>query len=182
MHSKLSRNLYALRQISNLFPTPILKLVYNANFQSHINYCSNILSICTKTSLEPIIKMQKKAIRLVSKVKYNESTIPLFKEHNILPIKEQIEYSSLLAMHDYLTEILSPSFYPTWIRNNHLNGNYNLRNGDDIHIRPHRYEYLKRHPVFNFGLLWNNLNDELKCIENRNVFSRSIKSKLINAL
>ena len=182
LHSKLSRNLYSLRQISNLFPTPILKLVYKANFQSHINYCSNILSMCTKTTLDPIIKMQKKAIRLVSKVKYNESTTPLFKEHNILPIMQQIEYSSLMIMHDYLNETLSPSFYPTWIRNNHLNGNYNLRNGNDIHIRPHRYEYLKKHPIFNFGILWNNLNDELKSIEDRNLFAKSIKSKLINAL
>ncbi len=55
-------------------------------------------------------------------------------------------------------------------------------NNNDIHIRPHRFEYLKRHPFFNFGILWNNLSDELKFIENRNKFSKSIKSRLINAL
>ncbi len=84
-------------------------------------------------------------------------------------------------MHDYLSETLSP-FYPTWIRNNHLNDNYNLRNGNDIHIRPNRFEYHKRHPIFDFGSLWNNLSDELKSIQNRNAFSKSIKSRLINAL
>ncbi len=85
-------------------------------------------------------------------------------------------------MHDYLYEILYPSFYPTWISINHLNDNYNLRNDNDIHIRHHKYEYLKSHPIFNFGILWNNISDELKSIENRNTFSKSIKSRLSNAL
>ena len=45
---------------------------------------------------------------------------------------------------------------------------------------PCRYEYLKRHPIFNIGIIWNNLNDELKSLENRNMFSKSIESRLIN--
>ena len=45
-------------------------------------------------------------------------------------------------------------------------------------------KYYKAHGIifFNFGILWNNLSDELKSIEDRNLFAKSIKSKLINAL
>ena len=182
LHSKLSRSLYSLRQISNIFPTSILKLIYNANFQSHINYCSNILSVCTKTILDPIIKLQRKAIRIISKARYNDNAGPLFKKHNILPITHQIEYASLLSMHDYLNDKLSPSFYPTWIRNNQLQGNYALRNANDIHIKPHRYEYLKRHPILNFGTLWNSLSIELKDTVNRNSFAKNLKANIISSL
>ena len=179
LHAKLSRNLYSLRQVKNIFPTETLKLIYNANFQSHINYCSNILSICNKTTLDPIIKIQKKAIRVICKETYFAHTGPLFKKHEILPVEKQIEYSSLLFMHDYLSEKLSPSFMHTWIRNNHLQNNYVLRNENNLHIQPHRYEYLKRHPFLNFANLWNNLSQDLKEIESRQIFSRKLKEKLL---
>ena len=182
IHSKLSRSLYSLRQVSNIFSTPILKLIYHANFHSHINYCSNILSICNKTTLDPLIKIQKKAIRIVCKVPYNTHSNPLFKEHNILPISQQIEYSSLMFMHDYLHERLSPSFQFTWVKNNQLHDNYQLRNGNNIHIKPHRYEYLKRHPIINFASLWNNLGNDVKDIDNRNKFSSKIKNNMLESL
>ena len=182
IHSKLSRGLYSLRQVSKIFSTQILKLIYHANFQSHINYCSNILSICNKSTLDPLIKIQKKAIRIVCKKPYNSHSNPLFKEHNILPIKEQIEYSSLMFMHDYLHEQLSPSFMFTWVKNNQLQNNYQLRNGNNIHIRPHRYEYLKRHPIINFALLWNDLDNNIKDIDSKKKFADKIKDKMLESL
>ena len=180
LHAKLSKSLYSLRQVKNIFSTDTLKLIYYANFQSHLIYCSNILSICNKTTLDPIIKIQKKAIRIVCKESYFAHTDPLFKHHEILPVEKQIEYSSLLFMHDYLNEKLSPSFMHTWVRNNHLQNNYALRNGNDLHIQPHRYEYLKRHPFLNFANLWNNLSQDLKDIDNRQIFSKRLKKKLLS--
>ena len=144
--------------------------------------CNNILSICNKTTLDPLIKIQKKAIRIVCKESYNTHSNPLFKEHNILPIKEQIEYSSLMFMHDYLHDQLSPSFMFTWVRNNQLHENYQLRNGNNIHIRPHRYEYLKRHPILNFASLWNDLGNDVKDIDNRKKFSNTIKNNMLESL
>jgi len=76
IHSKLSRSLYSLKQVSHIFSTSILKLIYHANFHSHLNYCSNILSICNKTTLDPLIKIQKKAIRIVCKAPYNAHANP----------------------------------------------------------------------------------------------------------
>ena len=180
LHAKLSRNLYSLRQVKNIFPIETLKLIYNANFQSHINYCSNILSICNKTALDPIIKIQKKAIRVVCNESYLAHTDPLFKKHDILPVEKQIEYSSLLFMHDYLNEKLSTSFNYTWVRNNQLQNNYVLRNGNDLHIQPHKYEYLKRHPFLNFPNLWNNLSQDLKDIESKQIFSKQLKKGLLS--
>ena len=84
--------------------------------------------------MDPIIKIQKKAIRIVAKKSYNAHTNPIFKEFGILPVEKQIEYSSLLFMHDYLNDRLSTSFDYTWVKNLQLQNNYQLRNADDIHI------------------------------------------------
>lgn len=182
LHSKLSRSLYSLKQISNLFSTPILKLVYNANFQSHIDYCSNILSMCNKCTIDPIIKIQKKAIRIVCKTSYNAHTAPLFKELDILPIDLQIQYASLSFMHDFTHNKLTHSFNETWMKNNVINEHYNLRNGDDYFIGRHRYNYLTSHPLFNFPSLWNGLDESLKSIEDKNEFIKALKSNLLEHL
>jgi len=182
LHAKLSRGLYSLRQVKNIFSTEILKLIYNANFQSHLNYCSNILSICNKTTLDPIIKIQKKAIRIVDKKSYNAHTGPIFKEHGILPVEKQIEYSSLLFMHDYLNDRLSTSFEHTWVKNLQLHHNYQLRNADDLHIKPHKYEYLRKHPFLYFPSLWNDLDINIKQIESKTCFANKLKSKLFESL
>lgn len=83
-------------------------------------------------------------------------------------------------MHDYLNEKLSTSFNYTWVRNNHLQNNYVLRNGNDLHIQPHKYEYLKRHPFLNFPNLWNNLSQDLKDIETKQIFSKELKKGLLS--
>ena len=182
LHSKLSRSLYSLKQISNLFSKPILKLVYNANIQSHLNYCSNILSICNKGTIDPIIKLEKKAIRVVCKTTYNAHTAPLFKDLDILPLELQIKHASLSFMHDFTKNKLTDSFTHTWVKNNDINEHYNLRNGDDFFIRRHRYNYLTSHPLINFPTLWNNLDVSLKTIDNKNEFLKALKSDLLESL
>ena len=182
LHSKLSRSLYSLKQIKNLFPTPILKLVYNANIQSHINYCANILSMCNKSTIDPIIKLEKKAIRLVCKTSYNAHTAPLFKDLDILPIELQIKYASLSFMHDFTQNKLTGSYTQTWVKNNIINEHYNLRNGDDYFIGRHRYNYLTTHPLFNFPSLWNELDENLKLTESKNDFLKALKSYLLENL
>ena len=87
-----------------------------------------------------------------------------------------------MFMHDYLNEQLSPSFMFTWVKNNQLQNNYQLRNGNNIHIRPHRYEYLKRHPIINFALLWNDLDNNIKDIDSKKKFADKIKGKMLESL
>lgn len=182
LHSKLSRSLYSLKQISNLFSKSILKLVFNATIQSHLNYCSNILSMCNKGTIEPIIKLQKKAIRVVCKSHYNAHTAPLFKDLDILPIDLQIKYTSISFMHDFTQSKLSCSFDQTWMKNNVVNEHYNLRNGDDYFIGRHRYAYLTTHPLFNFPSLWNELDESIKIIESKDEFLKALKSNLLDNL
>ena len=57
--------------------------------------------MCNKGTIDPIIKLEKKAIRLVCKISYNAHTAPLFKDLDIFPIELQIRYASLSFMHDF---------------------------------------------------------------------------------
>jgi hypothetical protein len=90
--TKLARNIGLISKIRHYAKDACLKL-YHSLIQSHINY--NILNwTCTHNStIDPINKKVKKAIRVVSfaQTKY-EHTPPLFKSLKILPFPEHLQH------------------------------------------------------------------------------------------
>ena len=75
--NKLSRTCGILAKLKNLLPECILQLIYNALFLSHLNYGITAWGF---HSCSRLLKLQKKAVRLISKRKYNAHTSPIFKK------------------------------------------------------------------------------------------------------
>ena len=63
---KINRNMGILFKVRGIFPTHVLKLLFNSFIQSCINYCALVWGIGSKSSLNSIFIAQKKAIRLIS--------------------------------------------------------------------------------------------------------------------
>ena len=99
---------------------------------------------CTaKCNLEGVIRIQKKAIRIISGSRYNAHTANLFKQLEILPLEQLILFTKLNFMYDYLNEKLPKSFANTWNRNNDLNRR-TIRNGNLLNVPFGRNETIKR--------------------------------------
>ena len=88
--TKVSRAIFSLNQMKHILDKKHLKLLYSSYLRSHIDYCCNILCLCTRTALEPLILAQKKAIRIKSGSNFHDHTAPLFKHENILNIIDVI--------------------------------------------------------------------------------------------
>ena len=88
--NKLSRNIGIINQLKNFLPTHILRLLYNSMILPHIQYGSHTWAYCAKSELQKIIKLQKRAIRIITKTRYNFHTAPLFKSLNILTVNDII--------------------------------------------------------------------------------------------
>ena len=82
--SKLARSIYCIKRASNKLSKKSLLSLYYALIHPHLLYCYNILSFTSNSNLQHIQKMQKKALRIVTKSKVNEHTGPLFKANKIL--------------------------------------------------------------------------------------------------
>ena len=133
IHSKVSRNIYMLNQVKNVLDPQTLKLIYFAHIHSHLNYCSNILNMCTATTLKPLIVLQKKAIRLINNLPGRAHTAQLFIDNDILPLKELIEFTILMFMFDFLKGNLPLAFDAHWSVNGQINlNNYALRNVENL--------------------------------------------------
>ena len=110
LKSKISRNAGILYRLKGIVPNNVLKLVYNSLIQSHMNYCSNVWGLGSKSSISSIFCAQKKAIRAVgngfNNNFYNPDTgeLPchtkeIFAKNKLLTVYNLIAKNCLTAMH-----------------------------------------------------------------------------------
>ena len=84
-------------------------------------------------------------------------------------------------MHNFYNNKLPFSFAEMWTTNRDRNPNMQLRNADDFVIPAHRFETLKRMPLFNFPRLWNT-EDACKFNQPKKQYQKGLKSRLIASL
>ena len=84
---KISKTCGILSRLKFYLPESTLKTIYNSLIGSYLNY--GIL--CWGYQKRQLFKLQKKAIRYVTKSKYNAHSDPLFKKLNILKIDDMLK-------------------------------------------------------------------------------------------
>ena len=90
--SKLNKCLSLLFKSSWVLDTCSLKLLYYSLFFPYVNYCCEVWGNAYKTSLTSIVCLQKRALRIVCKVRKYDHTAGLFKRHKILPFSELVKF------------------------------------------------------------------------------------------
>ena len=141
----------------------------------------NIYGCANKTTLEKLIVKQKQAIRTICNEPYRAHTQPLFKQLKILPIEKLIQFSNVKFMHSFHFKILPISFANTWMTNIERNPERALRNANDLFIPPHRVEFVKRLPLYNMPLVWNNAPGD-KLNPRQHLYLKELKSVLLSSI
>ncbi len=87
--------MYCIRQAKHNLSLAALKALYFALVHSHLMYCPIVVSCTSKTNINRIIRVQKKAIRIITHSNYNEHTAPILYRLGILPYDKIIEQAKL---------------------------------------------------------------------------------------
>jgi hypothetical protein len=178
---KLSKSLYCIKMAKNNLGASGLRSLYFALIHSHLSYCPIILNCMTKTNIGKLEKIQKKAVRIITKSAYNEHTVPLFLSTKILPIYKIIKMSKLMFMHSVFYEYAPRSFNLTWQKNNLRQIDHNLRNLNEFTLPNPRIEQFKRFPIYSLPMEWN-LERVLTLYENRTTFKLALRDQLFAEL
>ena len=103
LSSRIAKGLYIIRNSKRLLSEKALRLLYFSLIHSHIIYAIQAYGCagCAEKSVfQPIIKLQKKAIRIVSNSKYNAHCDQIFKEIEILKFEDLVDFfSTVLYAH-----------------------------------------------------------------------------------
>jgi exonuclease III len=95
--SKISKTIGVLNKLKHFLPRHTLKLIYDSLIHSKIKY--GILVWGENSSR--IMKLQKKAARLISKSNYNSHCDPIFKQLGILKVHDNKKLQELIFFHKF---------------------------------------------------------------------------------
>ena len=70
------------------FSLEIMRMLYNAFVYPYFTYCIEVWGNAYQSYLEPLVKLQKRAVRTITGARKYEHTLPFFQNLNLLNIKE----------------------------------------------------------------------------------------------
>ena len=129
--NKISRTLGVMNKLKHFLPKYTLKIMYSSLIAPHFN--NNILLWGFNT--HRLMKLQKRAIRIITDSKYNSHTEPLLKSLNILKINDIFTIQCLKFFHNYINDRV-PVFFGSFFVENALYHDYETRHCHHICI-PH---------------------------------------------
>ena len=150
MNNKLSKSLYIMNQVKNIFPYNILKTLYYTLFNCHLSYGLLVWGNAVDKTLNKTKLLQKRALRIINKAKYNSHTDPLFVKSEILKLSDMYKMQVCAFMFDYKNNKLPLSFnncYPTNAEV-HINQEMQTRQSDLFYIPKSNNSFVSKLPNF----------------------------------
>ena len=172
INMKLRKGIGILNKLKEYVTLPTRKSLYYSLIFPYLDYNIINWSSAAPTNMNCLELSNKKAIRTNLSKDKREHTLPLFKELNILPLKELIKLRRACYMWKLKNEILPPSL-SSWFKKN--NSEIARRIFPNSYILPlPRLDYAKRHITYCGVRLWNaEIEDNLK----QSTSLKSLKSK-----
>ena len=130
--NKISKNIGILNNMKYLLPEKAKLHIYNSLIVSHLNFGVMLWG----SKCDRVLKLQKKAVRIIKLKKYNAHTEPIFKELKILRIEHIVKQQELKFYFKFRNDLLP--CYMQRLPLLHIN---------DIHRYPTRPEGEMRHPL-----------------------------------
>jgi Reverse transcriptase (RNA-dependent DNA polymerase) len=155
--SKLAQSNYIISKCKNVLPRKALRTLYYSLIHPYLLYCLPLYGCTTRKNINKIAVAQKKSIRSICNVKYNEHTGPLFRELGIMPLDKLLYYTKSLLVHSIYHKYCPKILHNTWVTNADRNIGANLRNENDLYVPLATSDQVKKLPFFDLANLWNQL-------------------------
>ena len=143
--------------------------IYFSFIHSYLLYCLPIWGGAFSTHLQPIVLLQKRAIRIISGASYLAHTNDLFYNNKILKFEDMFKFS--LAVYFYKNK---PSF-ETYLASH----SYPTRNRNNPVPPFERLNICKQSVIFNAIKNWNDLPVSIQQLQSESSFKKHLKSFLL---
>lgn len=177
--SKVARSVGVMQRVKHILNYRSLLALYYAFVFPYLNYCVEVWGNTYNTNLHPLIILQKRAIRIVCNVKYNEHTNDLFLRAAALKFLDLIKLKTVQtaywAKHNQLPVIIQGLF-----RERESAKRYDLRGKHKLAQQLTRTT-LKSTSVSVCGvIMWNSLAESIKNSKSLSEFKRKFKQQMFD--
>ena len=177
--SKISKGLGILLKARKYLNRKCLLNLYYSFIYPYLTYCVEVWGNTPDTHIDPLIKLQKKVIRIITFSPYLAHTEPLFKELNILPFPKVVIQRIALQMFKFTNKLLPSAISELFISNSAVY-KYNTRNKTKLRQCFGKHEYMYRSFKFSAVYIWNALLDSINTHSSYHTFKKTLKLFLLN--
>jgi hypothetical protein len=181
INSKISRALFAIKQIKFSLPKYSLRILYFSLIHPHLTYGILAWGNASANLLNKTSILQKRALRAIHNKKYNSHTDPLFKQCGILILSDINQLEVMLFMYDYTHDKLPRSFQNTYMINSNVQVAYETRQSQMLVIPRTKSRFVDKLPLFNFPRIWNKSHIQLNLYTSHSSLKRSIQTMCLNS-
>ena len=107
---EISRAIGVLYKCRPVLNENSLRMLYNAMIYPYFTYCVEVWGSTYSSYIEPLIKVQKRAIRIIVGAKKFDHTAHIFKKLNLLNVNEIYVYCIQIFMFKYHRNLLPGVF------------------------------------------------------------------------
>ena len=144
---------------TKVVPFRIRKLIYHSLFESHLHFGSIIYGASNPRILSSIETVQRKAVRVLTRSKFNAHSDPLFKKHKILKLGDLIQLDQSIFVRQFKNGKLPESFNGFFVD---IPFNEQKSRDDDYNLRKQTNIALLHFPSCQIVRSWNQNNLSLK--------------------
>ena len=141
--SKISQTTGILNRLKNFLPKYTLKLIYDSLINCRVKYGILVWGACSGTNR--ILSLQKKAMRAITKAKYNAHCDPIFINLEILKIADERKLQEMVFYYKYKNSCLPNYFQNNFIDSLATNMQRRTRNSNIIRFPRFRHEFFRKH-------------------------------------
>ena len=181
VNSKMSRALFAIKQVKNILPCETLKTLYYTLVHPHLSYGLLAWGNASNSFTNKTFLLQKRSLRIIHNAPYNCHTEPLFKSAGILKLTDLYEYQIVLFMYKYCRNQLPPSFNNVFQFNHEIQVARPTRQSKLLHIKQCKSAFSRKLPLFNFPTTWNHWFHYADVMPSHNALKTHLKTWYINA-
>ena len=95
---KISKTIAILYKSRNILNYKALHIIYCLHILLYTSYCVEVWGSTYKTTVNAIVLLQKRAIRIINKVDYYAHTRPLFMKSQIMKFNDLVYYKIMQIM------------------------------------------------------------------------------------
>lgn len=175
VQTKVSRSIAIINKAKKVLDQKSLHTLYCSLVSPYFQYCAEVWGNNYKTSLRPLTTIQKRAIRIIHNVGYQEHTNSLFLQSKLLKFTDIADYQTAQIMYKAKNDLLPINIQKLFSIHE---GSYNLRGKINFSLTLFRTNR-KSFCVSVSGVrLWNRFAMELKQCPNMKQFKMRYKDTI----
>ena len=158
-----------------------MRTLYYTLVYPYLYYGNTIWANTYPTRLEPVIRLQKKVVRIITFSDFRRHSKPLIRKLAVLPLEEINNIATAIFTYKFFNNMLPITFNKFFQLNKELH-EYNTRGSKKFHMKHGRTNY-KKYTTRNKGChIWNKLPIEILQSKTLQIFKNKLKKYYLNTM